>query len=124
MAAAVLALALKVLIPPGFMMAPTPGTAPTLVICTGHGALEGDALTPLRDAAGKKAPADKSSHDAPCVFAGHGVAAPAPETAPTEVAFLAPAAAPALPSPVGELIPGRGLAAPPPPSRGPPPALT
>jgi len=123
MTLAVLALAMKVMIPSGFMAAPTQTGGITLVICTGHGPLKIESEGARQGGAGKRAPADKPGHDAPCVFAGHGAAAPAPEPVPTEVARLAPAPSSAAPAPARDLTPGRGLAAPPPPSRGPPSLL-
>jgi len=119
---AVLALALKVLIPPGTMIAtPSQGASFPLVLCTGQGPLLIDGATlPGAPSAGKEKPAQKSSHDAPCLFAGHGAATPIPLPhgfEPVEwVTFDAPPQA-AAPS---SIAPGRGLAAPPPPPRGPP----
>jgi hypothetical protein len=107
---AALALLIQVLVPQGFMISAAPGGA-GLVICTGHGP-----LTLADRHAPAKAP--KRGSDAPCVFAGLGLASappPAPPVAAPALAYEAPAAA--LPP---SLSPGRGLAAPPPPSRGPP----
>ena len=84
---------------------------PGLVICTGHGALD------LSDQGHSgKAPASKSQ--TPCVFAGHGLA----NAAPPPIPFAAPIQVFAEPAAVeaGQIYPGRGLAAPPPPARGPP----
>ena len=114
---AMIAVALKVLTPPGFMVASTQGALP-LVICTGHGPL---ILGGSKDPA---APAHKAS-DAPCAFA-------AASTPPTpSLAILVPAplrlAADLAPTARGaDQTPGRGLAAPPPPSHAPPsiPELT
>lgn len=119
---ALLAVALKVLIPAGFMTAsqPTNGLPFALVLCTGQGPQvvePGDALG-LKD----KAPADKPAHDAPCPFAGHGAAAPAPGAlAVAKIEFVA--FKPAQPARAVHLVPGRGLAAPPLPARGPPSLL-
>jgi hypothetical protein len=109
---AVLALVAQVIVPPGFMVARS-GDAPTIVVCTGHGpwmAMPEEASRP-----GKARPSDQNHS---CVFAGHGAIAPPP-------AVLAPAHAQmdygVTPgAPIRDLRPGRGLAAPPPPSRGPP----
>ncbi len=107
---ALAALALKVLIPSGFMVAQTGGAFP-LVICTGHGPLDLSGQTdPLH---GKK-----SSSDAPCAFSGHAATTPPPSlliAAAVGLVYLAPAI-----DRRGDLVPGRGLAAPPPPSHGPP----
>lgn len=122
LALAILALALKVLVPAGFMTATEPrnGLPFALVLCTGQGPLvvqSGDALD-HRD----KSPADKPGHDAPCPFASQGAAAPPPSAlAVAKVEFVAyrpTAAARAV-----EPAPGRGLAAPPLPARGPPSLL-
>jgi hypothetical protein len=123
---AVLALALKVLVPPGTMIAaPDQGASFPLVLCTGHGPLTVDSATLFGGAeAGKKAPAEKSSHDAPCTFAGHGAAAPTPDLHVFErVVFVAYADAPHIRA-LRDVVPGRGLAAPPLPPRGPPGLLT
>jgi len=109
---ALLALWVQVLVPAGFMLTTTGSSpSPGLVVCTGHGALDlGD-----HSHSGK---APRSKADAPCVFAGHGLATAATE--PLRISgpaylFGAPAArTPVAPSPA------TGLAAPPPPSRGPP----
>ena len=121
---AALALALKVLIPPGFMAAPSRAAAFPLVLCTGHGAVTVEAGGPAAGKSGGKTPAGTPSHEGPCLFAGHAAAAPAPGLASVAVAeFVADrAAAPALAR--RDLAPGRGLAAPPPPPRGPPIQLT
>jgi hypothetical protein len=105
---ALAALWIQVLIPQGFMVAQA-STGPALVICTGHGPLQSP------DHSGK---APKPTSDAPCVFAAHGaVSAPplpallaAPDFAPVTIAAQS----------FVTQSPGRGLAAPPPPSQGPP----
>jgi hypothetical protein len=117
---AALALAVKVLIPPGYMAAPAASASPfPLVLCTGQGLtiVHGDALGGAEP--GNKAPTPKSPHDAPCSFAGHGTAGPAPgpQTA-TLVEFVAYRSPPVAGR--RDLAPGRGLAAPPLPARGPP----
>ncbi|HEX4183484.1 MAG TPA: hypothetical protein VHY34_09510 [Caulobacteraceae bacterium] len=113
-ALAALALLIQVLVPQGFMVSAEPA-APGLVICTGHGPLViADRQHPAK--------APKSKADAPCAFAAHGTATPPP--APLEaiaVAFVSEALAPDR---LFDLAPGRGLAAPPPPSHGPPALLS
>jgi hypothetical protein len=108
-----LALALKVLVPQGFMLSER-GSGIPLVICTGHGPL----MLSDNGHGGSKDPAHKKS-DAPCMGAGN-VTPVAPST-------LAAASEPIvqiadrLPGGVSpDLIPGRGLAAPPPQSHAPP----
>lgn len=122
MTLAALAVALKVMIPAGFMTAPDPrnGLPFSLVLCTGDGAKlvqPGEALAGHHDK-----DADKSAHDSPCPFASHGAAAPPPSPfTATKVAFVAYLDVP--PARVVHLAPGRGLAAPPLPARGPPSQL-
>jgi hypothetical protein len=105
---------MKVAAPPGFMFAAEDhgahaAPAFALVICTGHGPLD---LS--KDKGGK----NKQRADAPCAFAGHA-APPTPALgAAIPLAGLADYKAPV--APLADLIPGRGLAAPPPPSQGPP----
>jgi hypothetical protein len=100
-------------------MASADAKAPGLVICSGHGLVTLAANGQLKPLKGKGAPVSRM--DAPCVFAGHGLA-----MAP---ALSAVVAAPAVILPVGpaeraaDLSPGRGLAAPPPPSQGPPSSI-
>jgi hypothetical protein len=109
---AVLALLVQALLPQGYMFSATSGAPPSLVICTGHGPL---VLSVDHGAPAKPA---KSSHDAPCIFAGHGplvAAAPTLLQRSLKVSFLEPAVARPY-----DLLPGLGLAAPPPPSQGPP----
>ena len=109
---AMLALLLQLAVPQGFMLARN-GGQPTIVICTGYGPM----LAPLDDH-GVPAKAPKPKPAATCAFAGHG-GTPTPATALTlgSVRFeLAAALAP----PTLSTTPGRGLAAPPPPSQGPP----
>ena len=106
-----LALALRLAVPTGFMVAGDGAGAATLIICTGHGPAEWPGHPKPGDS-GK--PADRA-----CVFAGHATPTP-----PTPIALLAPAPIPAYAeAPRAHFVdqqPGRGLAAPPPPPLGPP----
>jgi hypothetical protein len=108
-----LAFLLQALTPAGFMLTREGGQA-TVAICTGHGAAHS-----LADLAGDPAKAPKSRPDSPCAPAGHKIG-----VAPPLLALIAsPIALPAVAPQVGaqqDLAPGRGLAAPPPPSQGPP----
>jgi hypothetical protein len=124
MVLAALALAIKVMIPAGFMTAPrSADELPfTLVLCTAQGAVTvqaDDLATQTHDDqdSGKRA-----AHDSPCAFAGHGAGAPPPNLLDARdvefVAYLAPAAVQVV-----HRAPGRGLAAPPLPARGPPALL-
>ena len=115
LAFALLALAPKLLIPPGMMVGSAgPASSPgiPLVICTGHGPMVAVGQVDPR------APAPRPHPDSPCGFAGHALVAAPPLAAPIAVPYP-------LPSHVAlamrlDLAPGRGLAAPPPPSQGPP----
>lgn len=120
---ATLAVALKILIPPGFMARAVTNDLPfALVLCTSQGAVtvaSGEAIP----APGEhdKAPA-QGPHESPCIFTGHGLGSAPPET--VQAPAVASAAHPyrPLPAPVG-LTPGRGLSGPPLPARGPPAKL-
>lgn len=115
---AVLAIALKVAVPAGYMVEARTDAAPAIVLCTAQGAVTIKA--PLDHHGAPEAPA-KSAHDAPCAFTGHGAAFVAAEpltVAPVEHAAYAPPA----PVPAVGAVPGRGLSAPPLPARGPPQA--
>ncbi len=108
---AFLAVFLNVLIPQGTMAARR-GDAVAIVICTGHGPL----VAPGRPDTDKSGAAH---HDSACAFAGHGLMDAPPVLAVQTVSMVlaeAPIAGPGS----GDLVPGRGLAAPPPPAQGPP----
>jgi len=109
---ALVALLVQALVPQGYMVSSVAG-APGIAICTGHGPLV------LSHDHGQPAKPTKPRHEAPCAFAGHGVGV-APSAA-IGVAGVGPAFFDAEPvAGVHDLLPGRGLAAPPPPSQGPP----
>jgi hypothetical protein len=117
MTLAVLALALKVAVPTGFMVEARADAAPAIVLCTAQGAVTIKAPAGHH---GPDAPA-QTKHDAPCAFAGHGAAFVAAEPlSVTAVEFAA--YAPFAPVAAVEAAPGRGLSAPPLPARGPPQA--
>ena len=124
---AALALLVRLAFPTGFMLSPERASLPTLVICTGQGA-----MTVAVDAQGVahevKGGADqakggqdhksdgKTTH--PCTFA----VATAAVVAPALIATLAPMALDQVVDPplMATQRPGLGLAAPPPPTTGPP----
>jgi hypothetical protein len=109
---AVLALVLVIAVPPGYMVDRSAGRA-GIVVCTGHGP-----LVVGSDPSAQPGKLPKKSRSAACAFAGHPGSAPVvPVFLPTSVrlAVVAPAAVSAP-----DLLPGRGLAAPPPPSQAPP----
>jgi hypothetical protein len=118
-----LAVALKVLVPAGFMVgAPANGSPLPIVLCTGQGTvtLGAGEAAPGHERSGH-APAN-AGHDSPCAFAGHGLGAPPPslfETGAAEfVGYVFTA-----PSRRVSVTPGRGLSGPPLPARGPPSLL-
>jgi hypothetical protein len=110
---ALLALALKVFAPPGYMLVAGEHGA-TVVMCTEHGAME--VALPLGEDAGDQ---PEAAPDHPCVFAvAQAAALPGPGQA-----IAAPLSSPfAAPPPAREAAPrpGAGLAAPPPPATAPP----
>jgi hypothetical protein len=113
LAAAIFALTLKVLLPPGYMLAAQPGSSTLqLVICTGQG------LVPLPDGADHGEGTTAAQGDV-CAFAALGAAAPPPALA--QVLFLVAAFLVVrglrshTPPPVR-----RRLASPPPPAHAPP----
>lgn len=120
---AMLAIAVKVLIPAGYMLSAQvgPGGSPTMVICTGHGE-----FVVAVDANGKPSAPDPSkpgdgkskAGDHPCTFASASVA----HAAPAAFAIVAPIRLAWLPPPprLTTQRPGLGLAAPPPYTTGPP----
>ncbi len=105
---ALAALWIQALIPAGYMISPDQG--PGLVICTGHGPLTGQNRHPDG--------APSANHDGVCLFAGHGLAVAPPLLArlPTRQIIVH---SPTITVSVAQ-TPGRGLAAPPPPSHAPP----
>jgi hypothetical protein len=110
-ALAFLALVVKVAVPTGFMVAsPGSGAGFPLVICTGHG--------PMVAHHGEDKGDSKAKSDAPCAFAGQSVAATTAIAAPIGAVVYWRAVTPRLSAVLSS--PGRGLAAPPPPSHAPP----
>jgi hypothetical protein len=111
-ALALIAIIFQLAVPPGFMVGSTAG-GPSIVICTGHGALLAPSDQPGAPA---KAPSGKAAPT--CPFAGHGGSPTlAPLAPPTAIRFEAAAAIGARRA---TATPGRGLAAPPPPAQAPP----
>jgi hypothetical protein len=112
----IFALAVRMLIPTGWMPSMIAGKA-TITLCTGAGMVE--AWVDADGKIHKDSPAKKSANDQPCAFAGLSAAADA--SSYTELSLE-----PALPTqsvPVAVLTGvaiGLGLAAPPPPAIGPP----
>lgn len=107
----------RALVPAGYMVAPTQdGRLLTISLCSGRQVVMDMATGEVADPA-KSPPAQNTQSDAPCVFAAVASLA-APEAAQTLAAPLIRAA----PAQIGALhtVPGRGLAAPPPWSTGPP----
>ena len=112
-AIAILAMSVRALVPAGFMLAPSQNGGASIVLCSGHGPIE--IANPHRAGGAGK---NKANHSgAPCNFAAVAHLA-APQAAPILLRSLDSERA----APHVALIaqPGRGLAAPPPWSTGPP----
>jgi hypothetical protein len=110
LALTVLAVSMRILVPPGFMT----GAGRPLVICTGHGPLR------LRTDPKNHAPAPRgdAKTDAPCLFAAMA-AAPPPALSLADLAK--PEAAPASSHPgLKSLVAEPAVGAAPPPARAPP----
>ena len=87
------ALALRVMVPPGFMPGTGADDAPTMQMCHGAGPLpESTQRSPAGD---DPAPGPGTHHEAPCVFAAAGATAPPPVLS---AALVAPHAVDAGPS--------------------------
>jgi hypothetical protein len=121
---AALAVFLHAAIPAGFMLSPAQSqkSLPAMVICTGQGMMvlsdDGKAKAAPDRAPSPTSP-EKSSAGHACVFAS----ATAPVTAPEALGLPLPALAwrePPSAGPAHHQSPGLGLAAPPPPTTGPP----
>ena len=120
---AMLAVALKVLIPAGYLLSAQagPGGMPTMVVCTGQGefvvAVDADGK-PIQPGQSKPGDSKSKGGDHPCTFA----AASAGHVAPAPFAILEPVRFVWLSSPprLTTQRPGLGLAAPPPYTTGPP----
>ena len=111
---AALALAVRVLVPAGYM--PADGKGLQITLCTGDGMVTAWVDEQGNLHKGEKAPDGKGDH--PCAFTG--VAALAQADSPADALEL-PALASHVPSArITHAAPGRGLAAPPPPQTGPP----
>ena len=113
LAFSLVALALQVAVPPGFMVGGLDdrgGGAAHIVICTGHGPVNAAADLGHAPKSGKGSGA--------CVFAGHGAPAKLSPPAPLLLAACTPRPAD-LATPPDQVRIGAGLAAPPP-ARAPP----
>ena len=129
LAVTVLAMAMSVVIPSGYMVARS-GAAhglPQMVICTGRGAMavavdaEGHLVKTSLKPASKPSHQDKDRPDHPCAFSGSAAAAQTANFAlpPEPVRFSQYAPLPLA----SAQRPGLGLAAPPPWTTGPPSIL-
>lgn len=115
--AAVLALWFNLLVPPGFMLARSVEGATRIVICTGGGPLrmvmDGGSSAHRHD----RQPGEGVQHS--CPYAAHAAPALGPAPLPALDARPLLEAGMVLALPFAS-FPGRGLAAPPPPSHAPP----
>jgi hypothetical protein len=112
----ILALAVRMVIPVGWMPSMVAGKA-TIMLCTGAGMVE--AWVDVDGKIHKESPAKKGVADQPCAFAGLGGAA---DVSTFDVASLALPFAPQLihNNRATAVAVGLGLAAPPPPATAPP----
>ncbi|MGE0742834.1 MAG: hypothetical protein AB7O98_15960 [Hyphomonadaceae bacterium] len=124
-ALALLAMAVRALIPAGYMLdAPAQGRFFTVTICSGHGDLDlvfdrqtGEMIS-ADDAQQRQQDGQNKTNDGgPCVFAAVAMLS-APESAPDVARVRHAIDAPN--SLARDIFPGRGLAAPPPWATGPP----
>ena len=114
-ALALLALALKILIPPGYM--PGISLAQPIVLCSGGGPMPMMAADHGSHRDPSRAPHGDGDH--PCAFTGlSGTALAADGDGPVVVRVLSRARP--LAASAAAAAPGRGMAAPPPPSHAPP----
>ncbi len=114
------AIALTVIVPPGYMPARAADHSVVVTICTGTGLVEktltGDYARRLTPDHQKQAPKDPRDH---CSFAGHA----SPAELPALIAPPAPRVRYLAETPAPRIVmvrPGAGLSAPPPPSHAPP----
>jgi hypothetical protein len=112
----ILALAVRMVIPTGWMPSVVAGKA-TITLCTGAGMVE--AWVDADGAIHKESPAKKSANDQPCAFAGLSAVADSPPYAELVAAPILPPHSVPGAALTGVAI-GLGLAAPPPPAIGPP----
>jgi hypothetical protein len=115
---AFLALAIKIIVPPGFMATTDASGGTRIVMCTGYGAAT-KILT--IDGHVKDLPVEdgRPRHDSVCPYSGHAAASTLAQAYPADWFLAAVGTDRHVPVALG-LTPGRGMAAPPPPSRGPP----
>lgn len=111
---AAFALAVRVLVPSGYM--PAQGKGFEMTLCTGDGMVTAWVDDQGNVHKGEKAPDGKGDH--PCAFSGVGALVEAKAPAGTAALPLATSENP--PIGLGLAHVGRGLAAPPPPPTGPP----
>jgi hypothetical protein len=113
---AILALAVQVIVPPGYMVGGAVDGPARVVICTGHGPVDA-----AIDLGSPKAPARGKASPMSCVFAGHAAGASLAPLTPAVAVPWARFTSADGPS-VSRVFVGRGLAAPPP-ARAPPASL-
>ena len=110
------ALLLRVLVPTGWMPAHGADGVTRITLCTPNGVAHAwvDADGAIHD----KKPHEKSGADQPCAFTGLAMAGDLPAIAALPATIAPSAAAPSIAGARASI--GHGLAAPPPPSTGPP----
>ncbi len=109
-------LAARSVAPEGWMPVASDGGGFEITVCNGMG--PGEVMVLSKDGTiERKAPAKGQPSDHACAFAGIGLASTPPLAA---LPMPAPATQGVAPVATGVTVPGRGLAAPPPPATGPP----
>jgi hypothetical protein len=114
-----LAVALRLTVLPGYMIAAKPDTM-TVVLCTSEGAVSQTIDLDSRSSTSGKHGGEHPGKTSVCPFATAGLALAAPASL---IVFSAPRPVSSELAPVRTALVGRGLAAPPPPSTGPPLSL-
>jgi hypothetical protein len=113
-----LMLAMRLLVPAGWM--PVAGNGYAITLCTGMGAVS--AWVDEDGNIHKQKPGSNEISQQPCAFSGFAAALTAPEL-PAALAPIAAQNGIVLAAALGSVAIGRGLAAPPPPPTGPPASL-
>lgn len=118
----VAAFVLRALVPPGYMLETASAAGGVkIVLCSAHGTIEARYDPKTGEITYDEAPAKKApAGDQPCAFAAIAKLAPPSSLAALQLPATARVSAPQI---AREVIPGRGLVAPPPPATGPPASI-
>lgn len=121
---ALLVLTTSLLLPRGFMPARDPDGLIRITLCTGYGPVEAMLQLPMSQDAPEQDKHPSADHKATCPYASYAGPLTEPAGGDTVIAsrFALDLVTPALPE--QGMTPGRGMAAPPPPSHAPPAQLS